>query len=86
LFYVACAMGGIAWGLAGGALYNYILESAPPGGRSGFLAWYNMVFNAGILLGALGGPLLGNLTNYNIALWIVAVVRLVAGLALLRWG
>ena len=86
LFYVACAMGGIAWGLAGGALYNYILESAPPGGRAGFLAWYNLVFNAGILLGSLGGPLLANLTNYNIALWIVAAVRLAAGLALLRWG
>jgi MFS family permease len=86
LFYVACAMGGIAWGFAGGALYNYILESAPPGGRAGFLAWYNLVFNAGILLGSLGGPLLGDLTNFHIALWIVAVGRLVAGLALLYWG
>jgi MFS family permease len=86
LFYFACVMGGIAWGLAGGAIYNYILESAPPGGRSGFLSWYNLVFNAGILLGSLGGPLLGNMTNFNVALWIVAGGRLVAGLALLLWG
>ena len=86
LFYVACIMGGIAWGLAGGAIYNYILESAPPGGRAGFLAWYNLVFNAGILLGSLGGPLLGNLTNFHIALWIVAAGRLAMGLALLYWG
>lgn len=86
LFYVACIMGGIAWGLAGGAIYNYILESAPPGGRAGFLAWYNLVFNAGILLGSLGGPLLGTLTNFHIALWIVAVGRLFMGFALLYWG
>jgi MFS family permease len=86
LFYLACSMGGIAWGLAGGAIYNYILESAPLGGRAGFLAWYNLVFNAGILLGSLGGPLLGNLTNFHIALWIVTAGRLAMGLALLYWG
>jgi MFS family permease len=86
LFYVACMMGGIAWGLAGGAIFNYILESAPPGGRSGYLSWYNLVFNAGILLGSLGGPILGNLSNYHIALWIVSAGRLVMGLALLYWG
>jgi MFS family permease len=86
LFYIACAMGGIAWGLAGGALFNYILESAPPGGRSGFLSWYNLVFNAGILLGSLCGPLLGTLTNFHTALWIVAAGRLCMGLALLYWG
>ncbi|HEX7555899.1 MAG TPA: MFS transporter [Leptolinea sp.] len=86
LFYVACIFGGIAWGLAGGAIYNYVLESAPQGGRSGFLAWYNLVFNAGILAGSLCGPLLGELTNLNFALWVVTGGRLAAGLALLYWG
>jgi MFS family permease len=86
LFYVACMMGGIAWGLAGGAIFNYILASAPPGGRSGYLSWYNLVFNAGILLGSLSGPFLGNLFNFHTALWIVAAGRLATGLALLYWG
>jgi MFS family permease len=86
LYFVANIFGGMAWGFVGGALYNYILESAPPGGRAGYLAWYNLVFNAGILAGSLGGPLLGQLTNLHIALWIITAGRLLAGLALLCWG
>ncbi len=86
LYYVASCFGGIAWGFAGGTIYNYVLESAPAGGRAGYLAWYNLVFNAGILTGSIGGPLLGSLTNLHIALWIVAFGRLAAGLALLWWG
>jgi MFS family permease len=86
LYYVASCFGGIAWGFAGGTIYNYVLESAPLGGRAGYLAWYNLVFNAGILAGSLGGPLLGQLTNLHIALWIIAAGRLAAGLALICWG
>jgi MFS family permease len=86
LFYVACALGGIAWGFVNGAIYNYILVSAPGGGRAGFLAWYNLVFNAGILLGSVGGPLMGDLFNYNNALWIISAGRLLAGIALLLLG
>lgn len=86
LYYVASIFGGIAWGFVGGTLYNYILEAAPVGGRAGYLAWYNLVFNAGILLGSLGGPSLGNLTNLHIALWIIAGGRLAAGIALFLWG
>lgn len=86
LYYVASCFGGIAWGFAGGTIYNYVLEAAPPGGRSGYLAWYNLVFNAGILTGSIGGPLLGSLTNLHIALWIVAIGRFVVGMALLWWG
>ncbi len=86
LYYIASCFGGIAWGFAGGTIYNYVLEAAPPGGRAGYLAWYNLVFNAGILTGSIGGPLLGSLTNLHIALWVVSVGRLAAGLALLWWG
>jgi hypothetical protein len=86
LYYVASCFGGAAWGFVGGTLYNYILEAAPQGGRAGYLAWYNLVFNAGILAGSLGGPLLGQVTNLNIALWIIAGGRLLAGIALLWWG
>ena len=70
----------------GGTLYNYILVSAPQGGRAGYLAWYNLVFNAGILAGSLAGPYIGHLSNLHIALWIVTAGRLAAGIALLIWG
>jgi hypothetical protein len=70
----------------GGTIYNYVLEAAPPGGRAGYLAWYNLVFNAGILAGSLGGPLLGQVTNLHVALWIVTVARFSAGLALFIFG
>jgi MFS family permease len=86
LYYVASCFGGIAWGFAGGTIYNYVLESAPQGGRAGYLAWYNLVFNAGILAGSIGGPILGQLTNLHVALWIITAGRLAAGLALLCWG
>ncbi len=86
LYFVANIFGGIAWGFVGGTLYNYVLETAPQGGRAGYLAWYNLVFNAGILLGSLGGPFLGQLTNLHVALWIIAAARFLAGLALLCWG
>ncbi len=86
LYYVASCFGGIGWGFVGGTLYNYILEASPPGGRAGYLAWYNLVFNAGILVGSLGGPYLGHITNLHIALWIIAAGRLAAGAALFLWG
>jgi len=86
LYYVANIFGGIAWGFIGGTIYNYILEAAPLGGRAGYLAWYNLVFNAGILAGSLGGPFLASLTNMHISLWIIAAGRLAAGLALLWLG
>jgi MFS family permease len=86
LYYIANIFGGLGWGFVGGTIYNYILESAPPGGRAGFLSWYNLVFNAGILLGSLGGPLIGQMANLHIALWIVAVGRIAAGAAVFCFG
>lgn len=86
LYYVANIFGGMGWGFVGGTLYNYLLESAPHGGRAGFLSWYNLVFNAGILLGSFGGPLIGQMTNLHIALWIVAVGRIAAGVAVFCFG
>lgn len=86
LYYVANIFGGIGWGFVGGTIYNYILESAPPGGRAGYLSWYNLVFNAGILLGSTGGPLIGQLSNLHVALWIVSAGRIIAGIAVLCFG
>jgi MFS family permease len=86
LYYIANIFGGMGWGFVGGTIYNYILEAAPPGGRAGYLSWYNLVFNAGILLGSVGGPLIGQMSNLHIALWIVALGRIVAGIAVFCFG
>ena len=86
LYYIANIFGGMGWGFVGGTIYNYLLESAPRGGRAGFLSWYNLVFNAGILLGSFGGPLIGQLSDLHIALWIVAAGRIAAGIALFCFG
>jgi len=86
LYLVANCFGGIAWGFTGGTIYNYVLEAAPAGGRAGYLSWYNLIYNAGILAGSLGGPALGQITNLNITLWVIAGGRLAAGLALFWFG
>ena len=69
IFYVLTSVvGGLAWGLVGGALPNYMLEKVPPNDRPAYLAWYNLALNAAIFLGALLGPLLAGWFNLQIAL------------------
>ena len=68
-FYaVTSLVGGLAWGLVGGALPNYLLEKVPADDRPAYLAWYNLALNAAIFLGALFGPLLASWFNLQIAL------------------
>ncbi len=86
LFVVTSAVGGLAWSLAGGALYNYLLENVPPHDRPAHLAWYNLALNAAILIGSLVGPFVAGLTGLSISLFLFAVIRLFAGASILRWG
>lgn len=78
--------GGIAWALAGGALYNYILENIPPADRPAHMAWYSLVSNAAILVGSMTGPLIAGQIGFSTALIIFGVLRLISGLSILRWG
>jgi MFS family permease len=86
LFMVACVFSGIAWSLVGAVLYNYLLECVPEGDRPAHMAWYNLVLNAAILSGSMIGPLIANQIGISNALIVTAVSRLMAGLAVLRWG
>ncbi len=85
--YIGTAIiGGIASGLLGTAQYNYHLENVPDDERSTWLAWNMVLGNAAVLLGALGGPAIAHLTSTPTTLVILGVLRLVFGLAILRWG
>lgn len=76
LFYaVTSAIGGLAWGLVGGALPNYLLEKVPADDRPAYLAWYNLALNAAIFLGALLGPLMAAWFNLQVALVLAFVFR-----------
>lgn len=77
---------GFAWAMAGGALYNYILENVPADDRPAHLAWYSLISNAAILLGSLAGPVFAGVVGYVPALIIFGIGRFLAGAALLRWG
>jgi predicted MFS family arabinose efflux permease len=86
LYLFTSALGGVAWSLFGGAIYNYLLENIPMHDRPGHLAWYNLVFNAGILLGSLIGPVIAGQTGIPAALGLIGLLRFVSGFALLKWG
>ncbi len=79
-------IGGFAWAMAGGALYNYLLEHIPAHDRPAHMAWYTLVSNAAILIGSLSGPLIAGEFGYIPALLIFGVGRLIAGVAILLWG
>ena len=79
-------VGGFAWALVGGALANYLLEKIPETNRPPYLAWYNIMLNAAILTGSLLGPVFAQSIGLGPSLFIFGLLRLVAGLAILKWG
>ena len=79
-------LGGIAWSMAGGALYNYILDNMPAEDRPAHMAWYSLVSNGAILIGSLSGPMIAGSIGYVPALLLFGLGRLIAGAAILRWG
>lgn len=86
LYLAASFFGGAAWGMAGGAIFNYLLENVPAGNKPAHLAWYNMGANVAILIGSLLGPIIAGWVGLAPALAMFAVLRFAAGLAILRWG
>jgi len=86
LYLVASFIGGFAWSLVGGTLNNYVLEKVPPSDRPAHLAWYNLAFNAAILLASLTGPFLAGKLGLSTALILFAISRLFAAFSILRWG
>lgn len=78
--------GGAVWAMTGGAMPNYLLEKVPDDDRPAYLAWYNIVLNAAVLTGSLLGPLLTDWIGLTIALIVFGLLRLLAGMAVLKWG
>jgi MFS family permease len=85
-YIIANFVGGIAWSLVGGGLYNYLLENIPGNDRPPYMAWYNLVANAAILIGSLMGPAVGGVIGMSTALIIFGIFRFLSGVAILRWG
>ena len=85
-FYWISLLGGFAFALASGAFANYMLEHIPADDRPSHLAWYNVVFNAAILAGALIGPLIADRIGLAGALVAFGVLRFFAGLVIIRAG
>lgn len=86
IFMVTCTLGGFAWALAGGALFNYLLDKVPSGDMPAYLTWYNIILNAAILTGSLLGPAVGGIVGLTSALALFAIGRFLAGVFLYRFG
>jgi MFS family permease len=86
LYLLTSSLGGFSWSLVSGALANYLLEKIPAVERPPYLAWYNIILNASILIGSLSGPIFADWLGLSAALTIFGILRLLAGLSILRWG
>ena len=85
-YFILSAFGGFAWAMVGGAYVNYLLEKIPENDRPAHLAWYNLILNACVLFGSLAGPFLAGFIGLGTALITIGILRLLAGMAILKWG
>jgi MFS family permease len=85
-FYWTSILGGFNYALLIGSYANYLLEEIPIEDRPAHLAWYNVVLNISILIGSLTGPLISSALGLGIALILIALLRFLSGLAILKWG
>lgn len=85
-FYITSLVGGLTWALVGGAYLNYMLERIPVDDRPSHLAWYTIVLNFSVLVSSIGGSVIAEQAGLAPALFIFAVLRLLAGFYILRWG
>ena len=85
-YYLLSIAGGFVWALVAGAYANYLLERIPEDDRPSHLAWYNIILNAAVLFGSLAGPFLAGYIGIGVALIVFGALRLLAGVAILKWG
>ena len=86
LFVVTSIIGGFAWSMVGGAIYNYLMDHVPMHGSPPYFAFYNLALNAAILFGSLVGPLIAAQIGFVPALLLMAAGRFLSGAAILKWG
>ena len=85
-FYGVSFLGGFLFAMVNGAYINYMLENIPPADRPSHLAWYSIVLNIAILGSSLAGPAIADMVGLVNALIVFGVLRILAGLAILKWG
>ena len=85
-YYGLSLVGGLTFAMVSGSYANYMLENIPAHDRPPHLAWYNVILNAAVLIGSLGGPVVSDAIGLTAALVLFASLRFLAGLTILRWG
>jgi DHA1 family multidrug resistance protein-like MFS transporter len=85
-FYALSFLGGFLFAMVNGAYANYMLENIPADDRPSHLAWYTIVFNFALLTSSIIGPLSADMMGLSSALILFGVLRIVAGVYLLKWG
>ena len=85
-FYWTSILGGFNYALLIGSYANYLLEEIPIDDRPAYLAWYNVIMNAAILIGSLTGPLFSHMMGLVGALIAISFLRFLSGITILKWG
>jgi len=85
-FYAIALIGGFTWAWTNGAYANYMLERIPPDDRPSHLAWYTIILNLAILGGSVGGSAIATEIGLSSALILFGLLRIVAGVWILKWG
>ncbi len=85
-YYALSFLGGFLFAMVHGAYANYMLENIPPDDRPSHLAWYIIIFNLAVLVSSIMGPLIADVIGLAPALIIFGILRIVAGIVLLKWG
>ena len=85
-FYLTSFVGGLNYALLIGSYANYLLEKIPISDRPAYLAWYNVILNASIVVSSLSGPLIARAVGLEAALILIAFLRFISGLAMMKWG
>ncbi|HSL29650.1 MAG TPA: MFS transporter [Anaerolineales bacterium] len=83
-FYGVSLIGGLAFAFLSGSFANYMLEHIPADDRPSYLAWYTLILNAAILLGSLLGPLIAETIGLAEALVLIAILRMLSAVLILR--
>lgn len=85
-FYALSFLGGFLFALVNGAYANYMLENIPANDRPPYLAWYTIIFNFAVLTSSLLGPAIADWAGLAPALIAFGILRIIAGVAILKWG
>lgn len=85
-YYAISLLGGFTLAMVNGAYANYMLENIPAHDRPSHLAWHIIILNSAILASSLIGPLIADKIGLAPALVVFAILRVLAGLGILRWG